>query len=112
MNLNDDNATRLGIGSYTYPWAVGIPGHRPDRSLTALDLLDKAAALDVHVVQICDNLPLDQLTDSQRDELRESAVQRGIVIEVGTRGISRDHLQRYLELAVYFAIANPAGGRR
>ena len=102
MKLNDCNTTRLGIGSYTYPWAVGIPEHRPDRPLTALDLLDKAVALGVHVVQICDNLPLDQLTDTQRDQLRQSAVQRGLAIEVGTRGIGRDHLQRYLPLAVDF----------
>ena len=102
MNLNDGNTTRLGIGSYTYPWAVGIPGRRPDRPLNALDLLDKAAGMGVRVVQICDNLPLDQLTDSQRGDLRQSAVQRGIVIEVGTRGISREHLQRYLSLAVHF----------
>jgi sugar phosphate isomerase/epimerase len=102
VNVNDCKTTRLGIGSYTYPWAVGIPGRRPDRPLTALDLLDKAVALDVRVVQICDNLPLDLLTDTQRDELRQSAVQRDLTIEVGTRGIARDHLQRYLQLAVDF----------
>jgi sugar phosphate isomerase/epimerase len=102
MKRNDANTTRLGIGSYTYPWAVGMPGRRPDRPLTALDLLDKAVGLGVRVVQVCDNLPLDQLSAAQRDELRQAAAQRGLAIEVGTRGIARDHLQRYLELALYF----------
>ncbi|NTW36601.1 MAG: hypothetical protein HGB17_10810, partial [Syntrophobacteraceae bacterium] len=58
MNFSDPPAMRLGIGSYTFPWAVGMPGHRPAQPMTALDLLDKATQLGVGVVQICDNLPL------------------------------------------------------
>jgi sugar phosphate isomerase/epimerase len=103
VNFNDTHSMRLGIGSYTYPWAVGIPGHRPARPLTATDLLDKAAQLGVSVVQICDNLPLEALSEPQLEELRRAARQREIAVEVGTRGIFPDHLRRQLDLARYFA---------
>ena len=36
---------RLGIGSYTYTWAVGVPGHLPLRPLSAIDLLANASRL-------------------------------------------------------------------
>ena len=53
---------QLGISSYTFSWAVGIPGYpQPLQPLTALALLDRASELGVGVVQIADNLPLDAL---------------------------------------------------
>ena len=32
---------RLGIGSYTYTWALGVPGHLPENPMTAADLAAK-----------------------------------------------------------------------
>lgn len=92
---------RLGIGSYTYAWAVGIPGYSPPpRPMTAAQLLGRADELGVQVVQIADNLPLDALADQERDALVREASRRGIALEVGTRGIHPDHLRRYLAIAV------------
>jgi sugar phosphate isomerase/epimerase len=92
---------RLGIGSYTYVWSVGVPGYpAPPRPLTAAGLLAKAAELGVRVVQIADNLPLDKLRDGEIDELARRAARAGIELEVGTRGVRPDHLRRYLGLAV------------
>ena len=90
---------RLGISSFTYTWAVGVPGHSPVRPLGALDLLDKAAALGVRVVQFADNLPLERLTGSELDALAQRSSELGICVEVGTRGIDPDLLRRYLRLA-------------
>ncbi len=90
---------RLGISSYTYAWAVGVPGHPPPQPMTATGLLDKAAQLGVSVVQIADNLPLDQLSPSELDALETRASDRKISIEAGTRGIAPDHLRAYLQLA-------------
>jgi sugar phosphate isomerase/epimerase len=100
MNTNFGNTMRLGIGSYTYPWAVGTPGHMPRRPLSALDLLEKARQLDVSVVQICDNLPLDALTESQLREVEHCASEFGVSLELGVRGIALDLLRRSLELAI------------
>jgi sugar phosphate isomerase/epimerase len=90
---------QLGISSYTYPWAAGIPGYEPPEPLTALGLLDKAAALGVSVVQICDNMPLDRLTRPGLDDLKKQAADNGLLIEVGTRGSAPEHLLAYLDLA-------------
>jgi sugar phosphate isomerase/epimerase len=92
----------LGIGSYTFAWAVGVAKHPPPRPLTALWLLEKAAQLKVSVVQICDNLPLHALPESQLSELERAAAELGIAIEVGTRGIASEHLRHYVDLAVRF----------
>jgi sugar phosphate isomerase/epimerase len=90
---------KLGISSYTYAWAVGVPGHPPERPMTAIGLLEKAAELDVHLVQVADNLPLDRLSPSEFGAFEARARALGIAIEVGTRGIAHDHLRTYLSLA-------------
>jgi sugar phosphate isomerase/epimerase len=55
--------------------------------------------MGVHVVQIADNLPLDRLSDSELDALAQRADELNISIELGMRGIARDHLYTYLQLA-------------
>ena len=85
---------RLGIGSYTYGWAVGAPC-----PMTAMDLLNRAAALGVGLVQVADNLPLHALSDGDLDRFADRASGMGIRVEVGTRGIAPDHLRTYLHLA-------------
>jgi sugar phosphate isomerase/epimerase len=93
---------KLGVSSYTYAWAIGAPGYPPAIPMNTFDLLDRAHALKISVVQIADNLPLDQLSEKESARLRARAEVQGINIEVGTRGIDADHLRRYLDLARYF----------
>ena len=91
---------RLGISSYTYVWAAGVPGYPPPpRPLTATQLLGRADELGVRVVQIADNLPLDALSEPELDTLVRDASRRGIALEVGTRGVRPDHLRRYIAIA-------------
>jgi 3-oxoisoapionate decarboxylase len=91
---------RLGVSSYTFVWAAGVPGYEvPVHPLTPEELLNKAVALGVHVVQIGDNIPLGHLPGVQADRLRMRAEQLKIEIELGTRGIHPDHLRSYLCLA-------------
>lgn len=91
---------RLGIGSYTYVWSVGVPGYpQPAQPLTALRLLDVAKDLGVRVVQIADNLPLDRLSDTELNDLHARAERLGIDLEVGTRGCRPEHLRKYLRIA-------------
>src|ERR1700761_269107 len=93
---------RIGLSTYTYTWAIGVPGFEPAKPMGAIELLDTAAALGVHVVQFADNLPLDELSQNDLALLRDHAHELDIAIEVGTRGIDVDHLARYAELAVFF----------
>ena len=55
----------IGISSYTYTWAVGVPGSLPEKQLSAYDLADKAAELGLKLVQIADNLPLEKLSENE-----------------------------------------------
>lgn len=94
---------KLGISSYTYSWSVGVRGYPlPPEPLTAPNLLDRAARMGVHVVQIADNLPLHRLSESELDSLKKRAEGLGINIEVGTSGIAHEHLRTYLQLAKHF----------
>ena len=93
---------RLGLSSFTYTWAVGVPGSEPPRRLSAGDLVERAAGLGVPVVQFADNLPLHDL---DVPELARRAGTLGVDLEVGTRGIDRDNLLGYLEIAT--AVGSP-----
>jgi 3-oxoisoapionate decarboxylase len=90
---------KLGISSYTFTWSVGVPGQPPQRPLNVMDLLDRAAMLEVGVLQVADNLPLDALSPAELDAFAARALELGIDIEVGTRGIQPEHMRRYLQLA-------------
>ena len=67
--------------------------------MTAAMLVRKGRDLGVSTVQIGDNLPLDLLSAEELHELRAAAVECGVGLEVGTRGVEPSHLLRYLEIA-------------
>lgn len=90
---------RLGIGSMTYPWAIGVPGCEPEERMDAFALLDRAAELGVQVVQFCERLPMDTLTEAVRLRLAECARSAGIALQVGLRGLATDRLHRYAHIA-------------
>lgn len=91
---------KLGIGSYTYTWAVGVPGYEaPARPLDAAGLVRLAADLGVAVVQICDNLPLDGLSTAELAELANLARELGITLELGTRSSTPGNLRRHIAIA-------------
>lgn len=77
---------RLGLGSYTFTWAVGVAGQVPAHPLTTLDLLKRTHALGLQVVQFCDNLPLTALGKQELDRFCDFASERRIAVELGTRG--------------------------
>jgi sugar phosphate isomerase/epimerase len=93
---------QLGIGSYTFPWHVGVPGAVPSQHLTVLELIDKAVALDIHLIQIGDNHPLELYEPQQLEEIRDKLAQENCSIELGARGLTAKRLARHIELAAYF----------
>lgn len=99
MNYPD---VKFGISSWTYPWSVGVAnGPVPPSKLTVMDLLQKAIALDVKILQIADNLPLEKLSQAELLEFRTAATANNISIEVGTKGIDAEHLMNFLDIAVF-----------
>ena len=90
---------KLALSSYAYNWAVGIPGYPPERPMTVFNLLDEAVRLGVHVVQVADNIPFEQLPREEQDRFAKRAGRLGIEIEVGMRGIQGSHLEECIHLA-------------
>jgi len=90
---------KLALSSYAYNWAVGIPGYPPERPMTVFDLLDRAVRLGVHVVQVVDNIPFEQLPREEQDRFAKLAGQQGVEIELGIRGIQDIHLEESIHLA-------------
>src|SRR5271165_2195572 len=92
---------RIGVGSWTFPWAIGtVKDRAPLSPMNALQLVEKARELGASVVQILDNLPLQNFSASELQEIREAAQDRGLELQVGTRSVNPAHLSRYLEVAV------------
>jgi len=90
---------RLGLSSYTYTWAVGVPGSVPANPLSAYDLVDKAAVSGLTLVQIADNLPLENMTRAELGTLQKYAADKGVEIEMGGRGLTPEHTMKCLEAA-------------
>lgn len=97
MEIN--NFMRIGISSFTFPWAIGGIDNDHPISMTAFELLDKAHALGADVLQIADNLPLGGFSNQELSHLRTKADVLGIALEVGTRGIATANIARFLEIA-------------
>jgi 3-oxoisoapionate decarboxylase len=96
---NQDYKMQPGISSYTYTWAVGVPGFEPVKPLSAYGLVDKAIAAGLSVVQIADNLPLEKRSDDLLTEFYLYALKNSISIEMGGRGLTPEHTLRCLETA-------------
>jgi sugar phosphate isomerase/epimerase len=90
---------KLGISSYTYSWAVGVPGHPPTRPLDENGLLDKAREHGVSLLQIGDNLPLHTFDAARLDRLVRRAAHEGILLEVGARRLTLEHATEYIAIA-------------
>lgn len=89
---------RLGIGTYSFTWAIGVPGHPPPQPMSAFALLHHAQRLGVRVVQFCDNLPLTALAPSELDRFEAEQKRLGLAVELGTRGLEPGNLRRNLQL--------------
>lgn len=90
---------QLGISTYTYPWATGIPGFMPDIPLTVPDLIRRAQQKGISLLQIGDNLPLHALAPSQLADVVALAGQSGVSLEAGARGLTPENLHTYLRIA-------------
>ena len=93
---------KLGLGSYALAWAIGVPGYEPEQPLDVFGFIQRAAEYGFELVQIADNLPLHALSEDDLGRLKRLAQGLGVAIEVGTRGIAKGNLARYLELAQFF----------
>ena len=90
---------RLGLSSYTYTWAVGVPGSLPENPMLICGLLEKTISAGVKVVQVADNLPIEKLTEEDLELLVDYSSEKGISLEMGGRGLTADHTITCLKTA-------------
>ncbi len=93
---------KAGISSYTFTWAIGVPGQEQEKPMTVYQLIEKAAEFEVQVVQIADNLPLDAFEQTELLKIRNYAEDLKVQIEVGARKMTSENLEKYIELAMFF----------
>src|SRR5688572_437602 len=90
---------KLGLSSYTYGWAVGVPGHEPAVALDEHGLLEKVRAHGLNLLQMGDNLPLHTFSSSRLQEFSSAAKSQQVELEIGARRLAPEQLRRYADLA-------------
>lgn len=90
---------KLGISSYSFTWAIGVPGSLPEKRLNETDLLNIAKDMNLGLVQIADNLPLHIMPASQLENLIQKAHEYDIQLEVGSKIMDHDNLEKYIYIA-------------
>ncbi|CEG99066.1 Xylose isomerase domain protein TIM barrel [Propionibacterium freudenreichii] len=117
MTTKNEPQSRVGISTYALFWESS--DHCP-RPITLAGMIDRAADMGCNVLQICDFEPIEHQSGRQLAELRSHADDRGVRLELGTRGIDPSHLARNLDLCEALGVrllrsmvpAAFSGGRR
>lgn len=86
----------IGLGTYAFYWQWQPVVEQP---LTLSEMVERTAAAGGDVFQICDYPHVERLSDAELDALRRRADGLGVALELGTRGIGAEYLDRYLKLA-------------
>lgn len=94
-----ENRMVLGISSYCYPYAIGTKNCVPQHPMKVEALVDEAVRLNVPVLQIADNYPLLGMTKSQLKRLYGYSVKKGVRLEVGIRGSTKELLMSGISAA-------------
>ena len=95
---------KLGISSYTFPWAIGFPGATPARPMRPMQLLERAQELEVGLVRFGQNMALDRLPDGELLKVVKHANAWNIDLEIATVGIGPDLLHNQILFAKQFGI--------
>ena len=91
---------RIGIGSWTLPWAVGFrmnPYTYP--RMSPLDLITFAQERDIHLVQLYNNITLLDFNSSELKQIKKAADDANIELAVGGDGIAQEYVQNLFNIA-------------
>jgi sugar phosphate isomerase/epimerase len=91
----------IGLGTYAHFWRhqEALPDGSAGEPIGLEEMLRRSADLGAEVFQICDYPPLLGLGVAELRDLRTFAGDLGLELELGTRGVTPDHLATFLELA-------------
>lgn len=91
----------VGLSTYAFFWRSSDAAPGP---LGLPEMLAQTKALGASVLQICDYPAIESMSPARLRGLRDHAAELGITLELGTRGISFAHLERYRELAALLGV--------
>lgn len=86
----------IGLSTYAFFWQISDRAPEP---LGLEELFSRTRELGAQVFQICDYPPLQTYSDARLGDLKKSADDLGITLELGTKGIRPEHLANYLRMA-------------
>ena len=93
---------KAGLGSFAFRYAIGDPSLSPGERMDLKGFLECCNLLKIKIIQICDNIPLHQLSDEKLQDGKNLAEKYGIGIETGTAGCDLNHLTRHIEISRQF----------
>lgn len=91
----------IGLGTYAFFWQHSDRAAQP---LSLADMLQRTRDLGGDVFQICDYRRVLDYTPAQLQQLKALALELGIVLELGTKGIRPEHLAGYLRVAAALGV--------
>jgi sugar phosphate isomerase/epimerase len=86
----------IGLSTYAFFWQWHPANPAP---IDLFAMVDKTAELGVTLLQICDYPRIESFDTAELARLKEHGDRLGVAFELGTRGLSPDHLARYLDIA-------------
>lgn len=89
---------RLGLSSYVYRYALTLADPATGQTLSPEGILQRAADLELDMVQFCDNIPLISLTDEEARALRARGDELGVEVELGIGELDLAEARAYLRL--------------
>ena len=85
----------IGLSTYAFFWRSST---RVDSPLSLHDMLEQTNELGCNVFQICDYPAVESLSAAELTDLRDTATDLDIDLELGTRGVEPAHLHSYLDI--------------
>ena len=86
----------IGLSTYAFFWRIS---ERVERPLTLQDMMEQTHESGCSVFQICDYSRLETMSAAELAAVGRTAKELGIRLELGTRGVTFEHLRRYLGFA-------------
>lgn len=86
----------IGLSTYAFTWRASS---RMPTPLTLEDMFYETAELGGSVFQICDYPPIESFTYAKLSDLAIRARELGLTLELGTRGLGFDKLNRFLDIS-------------
>ncbi|MFT4030639.1 MAG: TIM barrel protein [Protaetiibacter sp.] len=93
--------SELGLGTYAFFWegAHALPTGPNPEPLSLAGMLARTAELGLGLFQICDYAPLVGFSAAELRELKATADDLGIRLELGTKGVAPAHMRSFFHLA-------------